>query len=204
MDNGLEKIGQILSGDARKEREQILGESKKKAEQLLKASDERADSKKREILEQAKREASAFRENELAKARMEARVALLNTKDSIADVAFAQALEKLALLKKKKDYQKIVLGMVCKSALEGEGELIVSEEDSGIFGKSLLSDVNSKLVKKNAKVSLSKERRSMRGGFILSYPERGVEVDRSFESILKESRERNMPSVAGILFEAER
>lgn len=203
MDNGLEKISQILTGEARKEREKILGESRKKAEQILKSCGERADSKKKEILEQAKREASSFRENELAKSRMDARIALLNIKDSIADEAFGQALEKLVLLKKKKDYQKIVLNMVCKSALEGEGELIVSEEDSGIFGKSLLSEINSRLAKKNAKVSLSKESRSMRGGFILSYPERGIELNKSFESILKESREMNVPAVAGILFEAE-
>lgn len=203
MDNGLEKISQILTGEARKEREKILGESRKKAEQILKSCGERADSKKKEILEQAKREASSFRENELAKSRMDARIALLNIKDSIADEAFGQALEKLVLLKKKKDYQKIVLNMVCKSALEGEGELIVSEEDSGIFGKSLLSEINSRLAKKNAKVSLSKESRSMRGGFILSYPERGIELNKSFESLLKESREMNVPAVAGILFEAE-
>jgi len=201
MDDGLEKISHVLIEEARVERERLLAASRKNAAELLKAAEGQADLKKKDIVAQAKREADAFRENELAKARMDAKVGILNAKDRIADHVFEQSLGTLAALKKKKEYQKIILEMICKAALEGEGELVVSGEDAKLFGKKLILVANRRIAKKNAKLSLSGESRKMAGGFILSYPEKGIELNRSFESILSESRERNMPQIAKILFE---
>lgn len=203
MGGGLDSIGQVLAEDARRERVRILGESKAKAAAIIREAEDGADSRKKEILAQAKREAAALRENELAKARMDARVSLLNRKDGIAEKAFGKALERMVAFKGTKGYPKLVTELVCKAALGGAGELIVSQEDGALFAKGLLAGINSRLEKKGAGISLSKESRRMAGGFVLSYPERGIELNRSFESLLAESRERNMPKVARILFEGE-
>lgn len=201
MGGGLESISHVLAEDARRERVRILGESRAKAAAMLREAEERAESKKKEVLAQAKREAVAFRENELAKARMDAKVSLLNRKDGLADKAFGAALERMVASKGKKEYSRLVSAMLCKTALAGDGELMVSGEDAKLFSGGLLAEINSKLGKRGASITLSAERRNIRGGFILSYPDRGIELNRSFESLLAESRERNMPKVARMLFE---
>ena len=104
--------------------------------------------------------------------------------------AYKKALAKLERLGKK-SYQDIIKKMLLKVAKSGPGEVIISREDRKRITPSFLKSINKELM-------ISKEEREISGGFILK--RKKIEINNSFESLLRSKREELESRLVRILF----
>lgn len=123
----------------------------------------------------------------------------LAVKQKMIDLAFEKTLERLNKLEGK-EYEKMILNMMEKAVETGQEEIILSTNDRKKFKPELLATLNNRLSKKGIKAALkiSNEARRIQGGFILK--RRGVEVNGSFETLIRTEREEIESKVAAILF----
>jgi V/A-type H+-transporting ATPase subunit E len=187
-------------------RDSIIQEAKSQANSILKEAEERAG----EQVEEATRKAQAIKKNRLEKAGLEAEEAAkrmlsmaeldmrkedLKAKQEIIDLAFSRALDRLKGFSGD-EYRKMIVLMLKKAEIVGNEELVVSPKDREMFASGLLKQINDEL---GYSLKLSEETRNIEGGFILK--SHGVEINNSFETLLRMERERIETEIADILFQ---
>ncbi len=161
---------------------------------------------------------------------MERRKLELSAKQEVLSEAFDQALERLCTLPDE-EYIQLLTALVLRAVTTGREQLIFSQKDRSRIGKAVVVAANEALVKEVAPelpdsltdskvgaflgkmvnsataqitgtglLTLSEETRPIRGGFILV--DGPVEVNCSFESMLRLQREKLEKPAAEILFGA--
>ncbi|MEJ1731095.1 V-type ATP synthase subunit E family protein, partial [Escherichia coli] len=80
----------------------------------------------------------------MAIAGLEGRKEILRAKQDMVDAAFKQALEKVISLPDE-EYCRLLEDMAVKSAVNGNGEILLSEKDMRRISSSFLGNVNKKL-----------------------------------------------------------
>jgi V/A-type H+-transporting ATPase subunit E len=196
---GMEKIKERILEDARREADKIIRGAEKEAQNILDHAEKTARQRKKALYEKAQKDSQEARRKTLAMAELEMRKGLLAVKQKMVDTAFERALEKLRNLEGK-DYENMIMGMMEKAVETGNEEIILSPNDLKKFKPEFLSTVNQRLSKKGIKSNLkiAEETRNIQGGFILKG--KGVEVNNSFESIIRMERDEIESQVAAILF----
>lgn len=196
---GMEKIKERILEDARREADKIIRGAEKEAQNILDHAKKTARQRKKALYEKAQKDSQEARRKTLAMAELEMRKGLLAVKQKMVDTAFERALEKLRNLEGK-DYENMIMGMMEKAVETGNEEIILSPNDLKKFKPEFLSTVNQRLSKKGIKSNLkiAEETRNIQGGFILKG--KGVEVNNSFESIIRMERDEIESQVAAILF----
>jgi V/A-type H+-transporting ATPase subunit E len=196
---GMEKIKERILEDARREADKIIRGAEKEAQNILDHAEKTARQRKKALYEKAQKDSQEARRKTLAMAELEMRKGLLAVKQKMVDTAFERTLEKLRNLEGK-DYENMIMGMMEKAVETGNEEIILSPNDLKKFKPEFLSTVNQRLSKKGIKSNLkiAEETRNIRGGFILKGE--GVEVNNSFESIIRMERDEIESQVAAILF----
>ena len=187
-------------------KDSILSEAKEQAEKIIKEADDRV----KEMKGQAAKNAEEITKVRLHKAETEAREAaarklsmeelelkkeILKAKQGFIDQAFEKALSRLKGLPEE-TYADMVVSILKDAKVTGEEEIVVSQRDREMFEKGLLKKINDRL---GFEIKLSDETRSMQGGFIVKT--RGVEINNSFETLLRMERERIETEIADILFQ---
>jgi len=182
----------------------ILDDAKQKANKIIKE----AEAKKKEIEAKAKEQITRIKEETermaldqknreydriTGRARLELRNDTLRLKREIIDGLFDKAIDRL-VNKKRDEYLNIIKELLSRDEVSEGGELIIGEKENRIDAK-FIKAVNKEM---GGSFTLSKERRPIKGGFILR---RGkVEIDASFETLLKSKKERLEMELAKILF----
>ncbi|MCD7927377.1 MAG: V-type proton ATPase subunit E, partial [Oscillospiraceae bacterium] len=129
-------------------------------------------------------------------AQMEGKKLTLAVKQEMLDQAFDLALEQLAALPEEQ-YIQVLTGLVLQTAPAGREQLIFSAKDRARVGKAVVTAVNDAVP--GAALTLSEQTRPMCGGFILS--DGDVEVNCTFETLLRLQREEISAQVAAALFD---
>ena len=186
----LEKIIKRIDEEFSLEIEKIKKETQGRVSEILKEANGKAASIKEEILKAASFEAQRRRDRILTTANLEARRIVLEEKERLIEEAYKKALAKLKRLGKK-SYQDIIRRMLLKIAKSGSGEIIISKEDRKRITPSFIESINKEL-------KISKEERGITGGFILK--RKKIEINNSFESLLRSKREELEPKLVKILF----
>ena len=116
----------------------------------------------------------------------------------LIDRAFEDALSKMRAMDEERA-RAYVKRLLLESAQGGE-EIVVSPADGKLYSQAFLAEVNAELEKRGASgaLTLSGEKRPMAGGFVLK--RQGVEINCSYEAILRESRASLEAQVASMLF----
>lgn len=197
--SGAEKLKEKILSEAASQSDRILEEARQRAQQVLARGEQEAAARKQALLEQARLQAEERRRRARTIAGLDARKATLAAKEEIIEDTFSQALARLQGLDQKA-YEELIYPMLLAAVQTGTEEIIVSPRDRGRFTAGLLDRVNQALVQqgKQGKLTLSAETREMQGGFILRAGE--VEINSSFDSILRMQRDQLEPEVAAILF----
>jgi V/A-type H+-transporting ATPase subunit E len=187
-------------------RDSILAEAKAQAEGIIKE----AESRLKEMEDQAVRKAEENTQNRLARAELEAQEAQrrmlsmaelelkkqsLEAKQALIDQAFDKALSRLKELPDE-TYAAMIVSILGSAGLTGREELVVPPQDRERFQKGLLKRINDDL---GFELKLSDETRSIQGGFIVK--SNGVEINNSFETLLRMEREKIESEIAEILFQ---
>ena len=195
----LEKILERIKQDAQNEVDRIKSRTSAAADEIVKKAQAEAEALKAQALEDAKSEAEQRKDRLIATARLDLRKARLAEKQDAIDAAFREAVESL-LNMEDAEYRKILRDMILPNVQTGDEELILSERDKAGLGEKLLEEVNRQLTEsgKEGKLTLSQDTYDILGGFVLRRGD--IELNSSFESLLKSSRDDLESEVSKILF----
>lgn len=198
--------------DAQKLIDRILDDSKRDAEkyrqeaeqknQELREKTNRTIKKRIEEIERMADEAICENKKRIeAVYDLEHRKQILAAKQEVMAQAKTLALQKLCSLKKE-DYLRLIKLRLLSCAADGEGGIIVSDNET-MIDSLVLNEINDELRKNTGKgnISLLPEKRGISGGFI--YVNGGLEIDVSLDALLDEIWQQRETEIAALLFEED-
>lgn len=192
-----EAITSKILEDARAQAAAALGEAQRKADDLRRRDEAAIEEKRQQSEAQADRQAAEMRDRMLRMAELDQKKALLSVKRQVIDLAFADALERMAAMgaEQKREYiEKLLL-----ASAQGGEELIPSTEDKALFDPAFMARLNAQLQKAGkAAVTLSSQDRPLGGGFVLK--QGGLEINCAFSAVLSQARSALEAEVAAVLF----
>ncbi len=192
-----EAITSKILEDARAQAAAALGEAQRKADDLRRRDEAAIEEKRQQSEAQADRQAAEMRDRMLRMAELDQKKALLSVKRQVIDLAFADALERMAAMgaEQKREYiEKLLL-----ASAQGGEELIPSAEDKALFDSAFMARLNAQLQKAGkAAVTLSSQDRPLGGGFVLK--QGGLEINCAFSAVLSQARSALEAEVAAVLF----
>jgi len=195
----LEKILERIQQDAQVEIRKINNNASAAVDEIIRKAQEDAETLKSRLLEEAKNEAEQHKQRIVSMEKLDLRKSLLDEKQKAIDAAFQEALNGLLKMDVNK-YQKMLTGMIVSNVTTGEEEIILSKKDKARLGNNFVKEVNRQLSKvgKKGNLTISVNTYDMLGGFVLR---RGsIELNSSFESLFKSSRDDLESEVSKILF----
>ena len=186
MNDGKIIIDKIIS-DAEKVAAVTISQAQKEVDALLKAAKDKANRQLDQMDRDAHSEADRVKSKEISAADMQAKKAILETKQEILAEIIAEAEQRLVSMEDA-EYAKVIGGMLSRLDKSLGTEVIVSKKDA-----ARLADV----VKENGFV-LSEKTADITGGFIVKNGD--IEYNYSFESIITVEKEAIRQTAAEILF----
>ena len=226
--DGMEKIAARIREDADREIARMNRETDEQIAALQAQAQAQMDKERADILSRGERAAAERLERLKSAAQMERRKLELSAKQEVLDEAFRKALEQLCSLPDQ-EYIQLLTALALRAASTGREQLIFSQKDRNRIGKAVVVAANEAMVKQVAPelpdsladskvgaflgkvvnsaaaqitgtglLTLSEETRPIQGGFILT--DGPVEVNCSFEAMLRLQREQLEKPAAEILF----
>ncbi len=197
---GLNKISARIEQDARNEAAKVIQAAEDEASMLLNTARADARAKADAVLKEGRRRADERQERLTGLYAMEARRQRLFCQQELIDEAFRRAEEALNALSPD---QKATLcaRLAAKASRNGREEIVLSPADHARFGKKVLEDASRLYGEAHGKpggFTLSATPRPMAGGLVLS--DGPVEVNCTFEALLRGLKESLVADVAGKLF----
>ncbi|MFZ5354732.1 MAG: V-type ATP synthase subunit E [Bacillota bacterium] len=196
---GVEKIKEKIIKDSEDKAAEIIANAKAQAEDILKKAQSEAAHKADELVKKAEHEINEKKRIVNSMAELEIRNELLKTKQELIEKVFVSALDKLSSMDIN-EYKSLMKQMMVKAVETGEEEVILSEKDRKTLSESFVSEVNA-MLSANGKLGalkLSNDTANIRGGFLLR--SKGMEINNSFEALIKMHRDEIEPKVAELLF----
>ncbi|MGE5613396.1 MAG: V-type ATP synthase subunit E [Bacillota bacterium] len=196
---GTDKIKSKIMEDAKAKALQTEEQAKAEAGDIIDQAKREAALKEAEILKKAESDGMDLYKRMLAVAELEGRKSILGAKQDMISLAFKTAMEKLCALPDN-EYQRLIEDMTVKSAITGEGEILLSEKDAKRMDAGFIENINRRLENsgKSGKLSLSAKTVRTAGGFILKYGD--MEINSTFEILFGVIRPELEQEVVKILF----
>lgn len=194
--NGIEKITGRIASDAAQEIESIQAEARRQAEEITARYAEQAERESQELLERGRRSAEERVERLASVAQLEARKLELAAKQEMLSKAYDKALEQLLNLPDQ-EYTALLADLAVKASSTGQEAVILSQKDRTRFGKQVVTLANEK--RKDGRLTLSGETRSIQGGLVLS--DGDVEVNCTFETLVRLQRGELDREISKLLFD---
>lgn len=227
--NGIEKITERIEGDAQREIDEVLRSARAEAEGITERYRAQAERESADLIQRGEKAAAERVERLGSVAQLEARKLTLAAKQEMLDRAFERALQKLCTLPDEA-YIDLLADLTVKAARSGREQVIFSQKDRSRVGKAVVTKANEMLAKQvsprlpgeltdtkagalldkmvagasailagTGMLTLAEETRPIKGGVILSDGE--VEVNCTFETLIRLQREAMSGEVAAALFE---
>ncbi len=193
--NGIEKITGRIASDAAQEIESIQAEARRQAEEITARYAGQAERESQELLERGRRSAEERVERLASVAQLEARKLELAAKHEMLSKAYDKALEQLLNLPDQ-EYTALLADLAVKASSTGQEAVILSQKDRTRFGKQVVTLANEK--RKDGRLTLSGETRSIQGGLVLS--DGDVEVNCTFETLVRLQRGELDREISKLLF----
>lgn len=191
----IENIISKIIHDAQTEADATLSAARKEAAEIVADAEKKAAALKADAEQRGREEKEKLTARRKSVADIDGRKILLEKKQQKLDACFAQAVEKVIGMEREA-YLGFLVKVIKDTGVSG-GELIFNEAEAEQTGPALLEKLRHELPE--SRFSLSEERRSIGGGFILK--EGAVFINGTIEALVAEAREDLLPSVAALLFE---
>ncbi|MDF2591074.1 MAG: H+transporting two-sector ATPase subunit [Clostridia bacterium] len=196
---GVEKIKEKILQDSEAKAEAIVSDAKKQAEEIIEKANVRAAQRAEEIQKKASSDAAEKLKISNSMLELEMRKDILSTKQKLIEDVFQNALDTLNKLDSK-EYESIMYKLFVDAIESGDEEILLSNKDKTRLPADFIGNLNKVVVQagKKGNLKLSDETRDIMGGFVLKA--KGVEINYSFEALLRMDRDEIEPEVAAILF----
>lgn len=198
---GVDNIKDKILQDAELKEKEILEKAKLQANEIVEKANQKAASRAKELSQKSVHDVSEKKRIINSNVELEMRKDVLTAKQQAIEKVFDKVLEKMNNFTDSK-YEQVIFDMLMASVESGEEEVVMSEAGKKKLSADFLNKLNKALAAEGKKgnVKISDEIRDISGGFILK--SQGVEINNSFESIIRLSRDEIEPKVAEIFFRA--
>ena len=193
--NGIEKIIARISGDAQGEIDAILSEAQGQAADITARFEAQAKAEADDILARGAKAAAEREERLVSVAQLECRKASLAAKQEVIEEAFQLAMSKLLALPQDK-YVALLAELAVKASATGKEQLSFSAKDKDAVGKAVVDAANAK---GGLSLAVADKTSPIDGGFVLTSG--AVEVNCSFETLMRLQRSEITGEVSGALFQ---
>ncbi|KUO71100.1 MAG: hypothetical protein APF77_23830 [Clostridia bacterium BRH_c25] len=196
---GVEKIKEKILQDSEVKVSEILEKARLQAKEVLEKANRKAAARVKEISQKSAHDISEKKRIINSIAELEMRKDILSAKQQSIDEVFDKALERMNNLDDSK-YEQVIFDMLVATAESGEEEIVMSESRRSKLSADFISKANKALeaAGKMGRVKVSDETRNISGGFILK--SQGVEINNSFEAVIRLYRDEIEPKAAEIFF----
>lgn len=196
---GVEKITEKILQDAEIKANEILEKARLQAKETIEKANQKAALRVKEISQKSAYDITEKKRIINSMVELEMRKDILAAKQQSIEEVFSKALERMNGLDAAK-YEQVVFEMLMSSVETGDEVVIMSESGKKKISPDFIDQVNKALTAsgKLGNVKLSDETRNISGGFILVG--QGVEVNNSFEAVIRLYRDEIEPKVAEIFF----
>lgn len=197
--NGMDRIKERILEDARQEANKIITDAQNRADELIKKNESEAAAVQEKQLKENEIKGLDLKRRMISVAQLDMRKEVLKAKQDMIDKAFEQCLSSIVNMSAE-EYRALIEELMVNTVQTGNEEVIFSHRDDERLGSDFIAGVNGRLASMGKKGDLkaSTEKGSFNGGFILRSG--GIEINNSFESVLRIIREEIEPQVAEILF----
>ncbi len=197
--SGAEKLKEKIIAEAEAQAQRVLQEARQRAAAIVARGEKEGAARRDSLIAQAREQAEEKKRRALTIAELEARKQILAAKEELIEDTFNQALARLQSLERR-EYQELLFPMILAAAQHGDEEIIVSPGRQDCFDGPFLDRLNEALRRqgKKGQLTLAAETRPLQGGFVLRAGE--VEINNSFDSLLRMQRDLLEPAVAEMLF----
>lgn len=182
-----EKILEQIKKDSEKEINQILKEAEKQTASIIDIARKEAEIESEKILSRGKNQSENIKKILVSKATQDAKREIMKAREKIIEECFAKAQRRLSALKEA-EYKKIVANLMedGRKKLDGQCTIVVSRDIDRKIAKSM-----------GLKVTGTVE---ASGGVILKSGDGGINLDNTFEGILKRKKDEIRIKVGKLLF----
>lgn len=196
---GIEKITQRIAGDAQQEAAAVVAQAQAQADEIMARYQAQAQQNTQDALAKGRKQADERRSRLISSAEMESRQQTLAVKQEMLDKAFQLAMDKLCSLPER-EYIDLLAQLTAKASSTGKEQLILCLSDRARYGVKIATKANDLLAKagKEAHLTLSQQSRDFRGGVVLA--DGDVEVNCTFETLVRLARGSVSGEVAKVLF----
>jgi len=199
--SGISAIANDVIMDVQKEAEAIILAAEKEAKATLKSAKEQADQIYRAVILQAKAKAEAEKRKIASVTEVEMRNRLLQTKETLVDIAFEKTLDELKTFVETEDYHDYLINLII-SAVEKMGKKNVVVQVNAKDNDWLTQDLLKRLSKKcNCELSLSDKIEDCVGGCIIQTDDGKIIYDVTLDNRLQELKPVLRVELAKILFD---
>jgi V/A-type H+-transporting ATPase subunit E len=226
--NGIEKITGKIQQDAEAEVQALMAQTEEKVAAIQAEAAAKAQQEREAILTRGRKAADERLERLESAAQMEQRKLVLAAKQEVVGEAFEKAVEHLCSLADA-ELIKLLTALAVEASSTGREALVFSVKDRARIGKQVVMAANEELAKNvspelpgaltdslmgafvgkvvntaaaqfagTARLTLSEQTRPMRGGFVMV--DEDVEVNCTFETLVRMQREKLEREVANVLF----
>jgi len=196
---GVEKIREKILQDADLKVNEILEKARLQAKDVVARANEKAALRVKEISQKSVYDINEKKRIVDSMVELEMRKDILTAKQQAIEEVFAKALDRLNNLDNAK-YEQVIFDMLMASVESGDEVVVMSENGRKKLSADFIDKVNKALeaLGKLGNLKISDETRNISGGFILVG--QGVEVNNSFEAVIRLYRDEIEPKVAEIFF----
>ena len=197
---GVSAIANEVIGDVQKEAEAIISTAENHAKETLRVAKEQANQTYRAILDEAKEKAEAEKRKIESIAEVEIRNRLLQTKETLVDLAFKKALVKLENFVKTEEYQTYLLKLIEEIAKKMDQKVLLVEvnaKDKGWLKPDMLKHASKKL---NIEFKMSKQTQDYIGGCKIQTEDGKIVYDATLDNRLEELKPELRAEIAKRLF----
>jgi len=197
--SNLENLSAKIIEDANIKAEAILKEAKDNEILLVEKRIKDAEILKQQMLEKTKIEAVTVNSRIISNSQLIVRNEKLVAKQEMIDKVFADALEKL-LVMKDAQYLELIKSYLLSMPIAGNEEIIIPGKYKNLVSDEYLSEINESLktTGKIGELKLSSETRDIKSGFIVL--KNGIEVNNTFDSLVNSLRDELEPEIVNELF----
>jgi len=198
---GVDNIKERILQDAELKAKEIMDKARLQANEIIEKANQKAASRAKEISQKSVYDVSEKKRIINSIVELEMRKDVLASKQQAIEEVFDKVLERMNNFEGSK-YEKVIFDMLLASVESGEEEIVMSGAGKSKLSADFISKLNKALAAagKKGNVKLSDETRDISGGFILK--SQGVEINNSFEAIIRLFRDEIEPKVAEIFFRA--
>lgn len=196
---GVDKIKDKILQDAESKSNEILEKARLQAKEIVEKAGIKAAQRAEEISKKTLHDINERKRIINSMVELEMRKDVLASKQESIESVFAAVMERLDSLEGK-EYEQVMNDLLLAASETGEEEVILSSEAKKKLSPDFLKNANKALEQagKKGNIKLSEETRNISGGFVLK--SQGVEINNSFEAIIRQYRDEIEPQVAAILF----